>query len=146
MPTRADRAFAALIAAALVAILAIAAWLEPSARGFGTHEMLYTRLGRPAQPCTWVALTGKPCPTCGMTTAFAHAADGHLIASVLAQPMGAALALVSATGFWIALHVALTGSNAAAILHPLATRRALWASIALLAASWIYKIATWPTP
>lgn len=139
-----DRLFASLIAAALLALLSVAAWLTPSPSGYGTHEQLALRPGTGLQTCTWVALTGKPCPTCGMTTAFAHSANTDFLAAFTAQPMGALLALATATGFWIALHVAATGSNTALILSELSGRKTLWISLALLAGSWVYKIATWP--
>ncbi|MBL8745236.1 MAG: DUF2752 domain-containing protein [Phycisphaerae bacterium] len=145
-PTLLDRTIASFVAGALLALLSVAAWLTPSPRGYGTHEQLALRSGGGLQTCTWVALTGKPCPTCGMTTAFAHAANGDFIAAAKAQPMGTILAIASATGFWFALHVAVAGSNAGMILSGWLGKRALWASLALLAASWVYKIATWQTP
>ncbi|MEC9374691.1 MAG: hypothetical protein VYC34_12640, partial [Planctomycetota bacterium] len=67
-----ERLLAALAAAAFIAVLIVAATLTPSPDGHGTH----TRLG--LTPCPWVLTLNKPCPTCGMTTAFAHAADGQL--------------------------------------------------------------------
>lgn len=143
-PTLLDRAVASLIAGALLAVLSVAAWLTPSPTGFGTHEQLALRPSVGLQTCTWVALTGKPCPTCGMTTAFAHSANADFLAAFKAQPMGTLLALAASTGFWFALHVAVTGSNAGIILSGMLGKKALWFSLALLALSWVYKIATWP--
>jgi uncharacterized protein DUF2752 len=65
------------------ALLWIAAMLEPDPRGFGTHE----QLGLP--PCGFAVRTGLPCPTCGMTTAFAHFVRGHVAAAFQANPFGA---------------------------------------------------------
>lgn len=144
MPTTFDRAVASVVASALLAVLAVAAWLTPSPAGFGTHEQLALRPGAGLQTCTWVALTGKPCPTCGMTTSFAHAANFHLLAALKVQPMGTVLALAAATGFWFALHVAAAGSRAGVILSGMFGKRALWVAMALLGGSWVYKIATWP--
>jgi hypothetical protein len=144
-PDTPSRLLASLTAAALLSILILAAWLTPSPRGYGTHEQLRLRAAG-LQTCTWVALTGKPCPTCGMTTAFAHAADGNLLAALRAQPLGAVLALTTATGFWVALHVAVTASAAADASFALLGRKAVWISLALLLGSWVYKIATWPGP
>ena len=51
-----------------VVTLGIARALTPAPAGFGTHE----QLGLP--PCAFLHWTGFPCPSCGLTTCFAHAA------------------------------------------------------------------------
>ncbi len=56
------RLYAGGLALAAVVILVVAARLAPSDRHLGTHR----QLGLP--PCGFVAMTGFPCPTCGMTT------------------------------------------------------------------------------
>jgi hypothetical protein len=76
---------------ACVAVLAVAASLEPDARGYGTHA----QLGLP--PCGFMLLTGAPCPGCGLTTAFSHAIRGHWMLAAEANPLGLLLfALVCA--------------------------------------------------
>lgn len=70
------------------AALVIAATLDPSAAGYGTH----TQLGLP--PCGFLLLTGSPCPGCGLTTAFAHAIRGNWGLAISANPLGLALFLV----------------------------------------------------
>ena len=70
-PRRADigiRLRAGLVALGSLAVLGIAAGLEASDEGIGTH----TQLGMP--PCMFREATGYPCMTCGMTTSFSHAA------------------------------------------------------------------------
>jgi Protein of unknown function (DUF2752) len=67
--------------------MALAGWLEPDARGFGTH----TQLG--LQPCAFTRVTGRLCPTCGMTTAFAWFVRGKVDRSWQANPAGFLLAL-----------------------------------------------------
>lgn len=139
-PIRADRAerlVAAVGACAVLGVLIIAAWLKPAAEGHGTHEQLGLH------PCTWASVLGSPCPTCGMTTSFAHAARADFVASFLTQPFGFLLALASATGFWIALHIAVFGSTMGRPIAAFMGRRLLWISLAALLAAWAYKIATW---
>ena len=81
-----SRIFLAAFALALVVVLLIARRLEPDHRGFGTH----TQLG--LSPCAFQAATGRPCPTCGMTTSFAWFARGELVRSWRANPAGSLLA------------------------------------------------------
>jgi hypothetical protein len=45
--------------------------------------------------CPARALTGLPCPTCGMTHAFVAVAHGDLAAAVAASPAGALLAALA---------------------------------------------------
>lgn len=127
------------VALSLLSLLLTASWLRPAAAGHGTH----TQLG--LLQCGWVAAFGKPCPTCGMTTAFAHAAHGNLAASFLVQPMGAMLALASAAGFWACLHAAVFGSRVSVPTAGLLAPRVLWWIAAAGVTAWIYKIWTWPS-
>jgi hypothetical protein len=70
----------------LAALLAVARCLEPDPRGFGTH----TQLGLP--PCAFATVTGRRCPTCGMTTSFSWFARGRFDRSWRANPAGSLLA------------------------------------------------------
>jgi hypothetical protein len=74
-------------AVAMAAVLGVARWLEPAERGYGTHE----QLGLP--PCAFRALTGVPCPSCGMTTSFAYAVRGRLWSAAWTNPGGCLLAV-----------------------------------------------------
>lgn len=65
-----------------LAVVAVARFLEPSERGFGTH----TQLGLP--PCPCLAITGRPCPACGLTTCFALCARGQFIAAASVHAIG----------------------------------------------------------
>jgi hypothetical protein len=80
------RALLAAFALGLVAVLVVARGLEPDPRGFGTH----TQLG--LWPCSFKAATGRPCPTCGMTTSFAWFARAEPARSWRANPAGSLLA------------------------------------------------------
>jgi len=133
----AQRLVAAVVAAGLLALLAVAAWLTPAQQGHGTHEQLGM------YRCGWVVAFNKPCPTCGMTTAFAHAAEGDLWASFVTQPMGALLALTSSVGFWAALHAAVTGSHIGRICATMVRPWPLTVAAGLLIGAWVYKLLTW---
>lgn len=125
----------ALIVAALCLALLIVAWrLTPDGTGMGTHK----QLGLPA--CGWVVAMNLPCPTCGMTTAFAAATGGRPGLAIWAQPFGALLAVAVAVVFWAALHVAVFGSMLGRFVERMLVGRVLWPTAALFAAAWIYKI------
>lgn len=83
------RVVLAVGALALVVVLGLARRLDPDPRGYGTH----TQLGLP--PCAFLAATGRPCPTCGMTTAFARLAHADPAGSWRANPAGSLLAPLS---------------------------------------------------
>jgi hypothetical protein len=75
----------------LVLLLAIAAMLKPSPSQLGTHQ----QLGLP--PCTFLAIFGIPCPTCGMTTAWADLMHGELFLAFKANTSGVLLAVLAMT-------------------------------------------------
>ncbi len=131
---RGRRRAALIVAIACFALLAVAATLSPAGAGHGTHR----QLGLP--PCGWVAGFGIPCPTCGMTTAFASAADGDLVSSFLTQPMGCILALATAAAALVSTYVAATGSAIGGHLLRLVTPKVGWWVAGLILAAWIYKV------
>lgn len=88
-------------------VLAIAFWLRPDARGFGTHE----QLGLP--PCSFQAHTGIPCPGCGLTTSFANMAHLHVLDAFRAHLMGPLL-------FTLTFAVAVASPWAIRRAHPVA--------------------------
>jgi len=99
-PPRLLRLIWSALAFAALSVVAIARWLEPDPRGLGTH----VQLGLP--PCPFHALTGLPCPTCGLTTSFAYMARLQITSSVAAHPLGAPLFALTS----IAVVVAVCGS------------------------------------
>jgi len=131
-----ERAIALAIAIASAVPLGVAVTLVPSASGMGTHR----QLGLPS--CTWPAFFGIPCITCGMTTAFALAVRGSVVSAFLVQPAGALLCGLVAVGAVVAAWSAVSGRPVHRLLLPLARPRSAWVSAGLLAAAWIWKIAS----
>jgi Protein of unknown function (DUF2752) len=86
------RTLLVLMAILLIAVFATAIYLNPyqddgSARRLETH----LQLGLPE--CTFKLVTGKPCPSCGMTTSFALFVRGDWLNSLKANYVGTLLAM-----------------------------------------------------
>jgi len=113
----------------------IAARLTPSPSGYGTHR----QLGYPA--CLMPILTGHPCPTCGMTTAFTHAVRGQFLSAFHAQPAGLALALGLFAGCMCCIRIVVTG-NYDFIKFRVQPGRLALLVLAFVLFAWIYKFMT----
>ena len=80
----------------LIGLLIVAMCLKPSSKGYGTH----TQLG--LQPCSFTTMVGFRCPSCGMTTSWAHFVRGNILQSLKSNSGGTMLALTSAiAGPWL---------------------------------------------
>ena len=123
-----------LVACLSGGLLLVAAWLDPSPNGHGTHMQLGM------MPCGWVMHAGIPCPSCGMTTAFSHAADGDLAASFVAQPFGMILAVATGIVVVVGGFTAATGSTLAPFLAGMVGPRVGWLALVLLLLAWGWKI------
>lgn len=140
-PARASggtRLAAAFVSLVLLAVLTLAATLHADPAGHGTHE----QVGLPA--CGFALATGKPCPTCGMTTAFTHAAHANYRRSLATQPGGFVASLGVAAFLWPCLHTAATGSRALELCGKLLTPKALWIAAGVWLGSWVYTFLIWP--
>jgi hypothetical protein len=76
----------------ILGLLVTASRLEADRRGFGTHEQLGLT------PCSFYRWTGRLCPTCGATTAWAHVLNGEWAAAArsnLAGTLAAGMALIA---------------------------------------------------
>jgi len=134
-PARA-RLWAALVFGGCAALLSVAGWVTPDPSGVGSHR----QLGFPA--CSSIMLTGYPCPTCGMTTAFAHTIRGQLIAAFLAQPAGLLLALGTIATAAGSLFVLLTGIVPSPNWYRISPGRVVLIVAAVILLGWFFKVAS----
>ncbi len=86
------RVLLVVIGVGWLAVFGIAAWLSPYQEGRPLLAEAHRQLGLPA--CNFKALTGLPCPSCGMTTSFALLVHGDLANSLRANWVGTLLALI----------------------------------------------------
>lgn len=133
------RTIAALILAACIALLAAAVWIQPDTRGLGSHQ----QFGMP--PCASIVLFGIPCPTCGMTTAFAHTVRGELGSAFFVQPAGFMLALATIAAATLSLAALLTGKVWHVNWYRVPPTRVTIAVLLVVLGGWIFKIATGTT-
>jgi hypothetical protein len=117
-------------------MMGVGLWLTPDPQGLGSHQ----ELGLP--PCGFFLATGCPCPTCGCTTAVSHFAHGQILASLLCQPFGFAVALIATLLIPLTLLGALTGKWMGPSGFTLGWYWPTWVfgGVGLLIAAWIYKI------
>lgn len=135
MYNRTDKLVAVGLLVSACAVLAVAGWLEPAARGYGTH----TQLGLP--PCAFLQLTHLPCPSCGLTTCFACAIRLHFLDAFRANPFGilgflATVALIPTSIFLLWRRISFRSITESAHFT-----KAIYAATALYFLSWIFKLA-----
>ena len=130
-----DRAASAAALAASALVLGLASWMHPSPDGVGTH----TQLGLPA--CGFYSSVGLPCATCGMTTAFSHAAHGQLLQAFHVQPAGAALAVMTAMLAVTSAYALVTGMRLGPTVAWVARPGVAVSMAAVVLAAWGYKMA-----
>lgn len=133
---RTSRAVAAGICFCCLCVLGIAAWLRPDPRGHGTHEQLGLA------PCGLLIASRYPCPTCGMTTAFAHTVRGQWLQAAWVQPGGFVLALGTIATAIAAGWSAVTGRNPFWPLLPWLTPFRVYAGLLLIfLGGWAFRCA-----
>jgi len=125
-----------VLAALPATVIATAAALTPNPLGHGTHM----QLGLP--PCGFLVATGYPCPGCGLTTAFANMADGHIVDAARANAFGVLLFLVSAVTVIVSLLALVRGWAVVPVLERLAIER--WALVLSLVSLtvWVTRCVT----
>ena len=128
------RVIAAMVAVIAASPLVVAATLSPAASGVGTHRAL----GLPE--CGWQMSLNLPCPSCGMTTAFAHAVRADFVAAAISQPVGLLLSILVAMTVLGGVYAAGTGAPmqhaAAWLMKPMV----VWVGLSLLLLGWGYKL------
>ena len=132
----AGRLYAAGMTAAAVALLITAASVSPDCQGMGTHRQLTVT----PHACAFVTMTGLPCPTCGMTTAFAYTVRGQVGSALRAQAAGCVLALMTAAGALVGLTALVAGRFPTLNWYRVKPLGLLWWGLGLLLAAWAVKI------
>jgi len=128
------RLLAGLIAGGCLALLLIAAHLQPSRQGVATHRAL----GLPE--CQFMEHTGLPCISCGMTTSFSWFVRGNLAASLYVQPMGAVLAALCCCTVWVGFYILATGRPVHRLLRLFPGRYLYLPLLFFALAAWGWKI------
>jgi hypothetical protein len=130
----ATRLLALALAIGCLALLVVAARLQPSPTGVGSH------LALGLQRCQLLERSGIPCPSCGMTTSFTWFARGNLAASFYVQPMGMLIALSAACCVWAGAYIAFTGRPVYRIILMFSGRVYLIGLLGFAIAAWGWKI------
>jgi hypothetical protein len=81
-----------LITVGLVGVFTLAVCLNPYDRD-GTPRRMGTHMEMGLPQCTFYEWTGKPCPSCGLTTSFALLMHGDVVNSLKANAVGTLFAV-----------------------------------------------------
>jgi hypothetical protein len=133
---RTERISQAIVGVFLAAWIALGMVLTPSPTGTGTH----TVLGLP--PCGMLLATGRPCPTCGVTTSFVLAAHGRPIDAFTNQPFGLVVFLGVLAALCLTVVTLATGRSWCGLLSLLNVTTTAVIIILIALISWAYKLST----
>jgi len=133
--SRQDQAQYLTLLALASAVIGIARFLPPSPRGVGTHE----QLGLP--PCLFLKLTGLPCPSCGLTTSFAHAAKLHFYEALVTQPFGLLAFFLTILLILLSSYLLYRRIPWQRVIHTRLANVMMYVLLALYLIGWMYKIA-----
>lgn len=128
------RLVALMVLVGCAGVLGVATWLKPDARGYGTHQQL--RMA----PCGMLVAYGIPCPTCGMTTAFAHTVRGQWLRAARVQFAGFIFALGAAAAAGVALITLIRGAIPRVIIRHVTPFRVFMTMLALLLGGWLITV------
>jgi hypothetical protein len=133
-----ERVVWAVIVLGCLTVLGLSAWLEPSTAGHGTHE----QLGLPA--CGMVTAYNMPCPSCGFTTTFAHAAHFRFIEAIKNQPFGFLLFMGAVAAIPIGIRVVFYRYSVLVKTFRWPWKTIIALTIAGWLLGWAYKWSMWP--
>jgi hypothetical protein len=136
----AARLLSLFVAIAIAIVFSLAALVEPSPAGHGTHLQL--GLGQ----CTFLQATGWPCPMCGATTTFSLMAHLRPLDAFGNQPFAASLFLLSSAILAVSIsEVVDPRGRWKAILRWIEPVESLLAVffLAAMGIGWAYKAWTW---
>ena len=122
-----------VLALGCLAVLGSAMGITPDSSGMGTHEQLGIR------QCGFLQRTNYPCMTCGMTTSFALAVRGRLLASFLNQPAGAILALGTMALALYFTYISITRRKIDLLYISIYWKRYFFSGAALLMGVWVVQ-------
>ncbi len=133
--TRPDKVLYFATSSAASLLLLVGRLLHPSPGRVGTHE----QLGLP--PCTFLHLTGIPCPGCGLTTSVAYAAHLHFFESIATQPFGFVVFLLAALSIPLSIYLSYRRIPYSKLQQFRGKNLVIYLLISLFLFSWLYKIA-----
>jgi hypothetical protein len=132
------------LALGLLAVFGAALVINPyEADGTPRRLSTHTQLG--LQPCKFYELTGKPCPSCGMTTSFALLVRGDLANSLRANWVGTGSAILCLALIPWALASAWCGRTLFIRSMERALITTLLAFLALMFLRWVLVIWVFPS-
>ena len=99
----------------------------------------HVALGLP--PCGFLLWFELPCPTCGLTTAFAHLARLQLTASLRAHPLGVPLFAAAVGAVPLGLRGALRGDRLSDFVERYQLDRVALGLVIALLATWGARVA-----
>lgn len=115
----------------VLALLVTAGNLQPARSGLGTHQ----QLGLP--PCSSIVLFGVRCPSCGMTTSWAHFLRGQLVQALAANAGGVVLALIALAYIPASCYFFISGWSSRNGWFSLSLAISLLAAMAIAITQWL---------
>ena len=116
--------------------LGLAVRLRPARGGMGTHQQLGLA------PCTFRVLFGRPCPSCGMTTSWAHLVRGQVPSALRSNAGGTLLGIVAVAAVpWLVIS-AIRGRWLGWTPNCIVLAWAAVATMLIILADWSIRLAT----
>jgi len=97
----------------------------------------------PLMPCTFLSLTGYPCPFCGLTRSFWAIAHGDWAFAVHDAPVACLVYLATALLFAWHSTALITGLRVrSSLFRLLKSPIAVWLMVTMVALNWAYRLAS----